>query len=134
MSVELVTPNPFFKNPDYGEVKVFGDVSDSINFTYDDIEEIVCQGSTDGNDWDGEVAAVVKLRDGRYVAWETFWGPTGDGFSEDAYGGDADIVIAATAEDAIRFGLTNNGRRLCGLPKASDDKTDGTAVSTGADS
>lgn len=91
-----------------------GDVSANIEFTLDDVAEVIAYGETpDG--WDGEVSGVVRLKDGRYVAWETFWGPTGDGFSEDAYGGDADITIAGTLDAAIRFGMTDAGRRLCGL-------------------
>jgi hypothetical protein len=57
----------------------------------------------------------MKLHDGRYVSFETFYGPTGDGFLRDAYGGDADLVFSSSYEAAIMLGLTEEGRRLCGL-------------------
>ena len=69
-----------------------------------------------GEHWDGEVAAILLLNDGRYVSYETFYGPTGDGFYEDAYGGDADLVFSSSLENALRYGLTKNGRKLVGMP------------------
>ena len=55
--------------------------------------------------WDGTAAAVVQLKDGRWVAWESSWGPTGDGFNADAYGGDANVFFASSLEQAIVYGL-----------------------------
>lgn len=80
-------------------------------FSMDDVAEIVAQGSTEDR-WDGTVAAVLRLKDGRFVSWETFYGPTGDGFSEDAYGGDADLSFGASFGVVWRMGLTDDGRRL----------------------
>ena len=90
------------------------DGTSTADFSEDDLDEVIAQGSTP-DDWDGEVAAVIRLKDGRYVAWETFWGPTGDGFSCAAYGGTADIAFASSLETAVSFGLTDEGRKLCGL-------------------
>ena len=68
----------------------------------------------EGNVWDGQVACIFMLNDGRYVAFETFYGPTGNGFSEDAYGGDANIAFANSLETVALMGLTEHGRKLCG--------------------
>jgi len=64
------------------------------------------------DDWDGVSVAVLKLTRGRWMTWESWWGPTGDGFSEDAYGGDADVWISDTLELAYRLGLTDAGRSM----------------------
>ena len=55
-----------------------------------------------GDRWDGDVAGIVLLTDGRYVSWECFYGPTGDGFCRDAYGGEAEIYFSSTLETALR--------------------------------
>lgn len=81
-----------------------------------DVEEILFSGIT-GDDWDGKEAAVMRLKDGRFVAYETFWGPTGDGFHEDAYGGDAKLYFSTNLDDLVLTALTDEGRRLCGIPE-----------------
>lgn len=91
------------------------DGTSAADFTDADVAEVVAAGD-DGDEWDGSVAAVLRLNDGRYVSFETFYGPTGNGFSEDAYGGDADLNFAADLATATRLGLTDEGRRLCGIP------------------
>ncbi len=54
--------------------------------------------------WDeGMHVAVIKLCDGRFMAWENRVGVTGSGFSEDAYGGDAEVWVAWTHDDAVAF-------------------------------
>lgn len=63
-----------------------------------------------GGTWDGEVACIVQLIDGRFAAWETFYGPTGNGFCEDAYGGGANVTIARSVEEAIRLGLSGDNQ------------------------
>lgn len=89
------------------------------DFTESDIADVIAWGCTPPDDWDGTAAAILLLNDGRYVAYETFWGPTGSGFSEDAYGGDADLVFASTLDNATLFGLTDEGRALCKLDSAA---------------
>jgi len=79
-----------------------------------DVEEVLHYADT-GRDWDGDVAAVIKLKDGRLVAWEAAWGPTGDGFSEDAYGGYSDVYFASDLDLLIRMALSDSSRRLLGL-------------------
>lgn len=94
------------------------DGADTTLPTKDDVAEVLYHGSS-GPDWDGVEAAVVRLNDGRLAAWESTWGPTGSGFSEDAYGGDAEVWFAP--DDALNKlvlqALTDTGRRLCGIPK-----------------
>jgi len=62
------------------------------------------------NAWDGDCAVVLRLKDGRWMAYESSWGPTGSGFSEDAYGGDADLVFAASKDNAVKFGISEAKR------------------------
>lgn len=63
----------------------------------------------DGN-CDGKCAAIVLLKDGRFASWESQWGPTGHGFDEDAYGGEAMVTITETVADAIRLGLSRDNQ------------------------
>lgn len=82
------------------------------------VEEIIASSEQPGTSgWEGKVAAVCRLKDGRYISYETFWDVSGDGFRRDAYGGDADLIFSSTLEAAVKFGLTDEGRRMCGLPE-----------------
>lgn len=78
--------------------------------------EVLYQGDSAPDDYDGTSAAVFQLKDGRFVAFETFHGPTGDGFHEDAYGGDATLFFASDLRVLVNAALTDEGRRLCGVP------------------
>jgi hypothetical protein len=109
---QLPRTNPFNRY-EWEERFVSLDGTEASDFTIEDVAEVVASGET-GDQWDGDVAAVLRLKDGRFVSYETFYGPTGDGFSLDAYGGDADLKFGATLEVVQRLGLTDNGRRLCG--------------------
>lgn len=84
-------------------------------FVEGDIAEVLYEGETP-DDWDGKVTAVFKLKDGRLVAYETWWGPTGSGFCEDAYGGDAELLIASDLRLLVNE-LSDEGRRLAGVPE-----------------
>ena len=84
-------------------------------FSESDVAEVLYQGEA-GDEWDGKCVVVLRLTDGRLVAYETWWGPTGDGFHEDAYGGDADIVFASDLRLLVNGALTDEGRRLAGVP------------------
>lgn len=88
-------------------------------FRAEDVAEIMYHGNTGADDWDGNEAAVIRLRDGRLAAWETWWGPTGGGFSEDAYGGDADVWFSQPEHlrELIAQALTDHGREMCGIPR-----------------
>lgn len=89
-------------------------------FEADDVAEEIASGST-GPGGDGTFAAVFLLKDGRYIAWDTWWGPTGDGFCHDAYGGDASVYVAYDLETIKWEGLGAEGRRLCGWPEERPD-------------
>lgn len=102
--------NPFNRGTWHGQLLTRDGTSTEMP-TEDDVAEVVAQAST-GDQWDGKVAAVLRLKDGRFVAWETFYGPTGNGFSEDAYGGEADLTFAGSLAGAIQWGLTDEGRGL----------------------
>jgi hypothetical protein len=127
VSEELTRVNPFgLGTPSedggwHGHVFTHGGVFGEIPTTLDQLAEIVAQDESDPDDWEGTVVAVVKLKDGRFMSWESFWGPTGDGFHEDAYGGDADVHFAATLGEIIRFGLTDEGRQRLNLPLTAHD-------------
>jgi hypothetical protein len=80
-----------------------------------DVDALLYYGDT-GDGWDGKAAGVARLKDGRYLAWETWWGPTGSGFSEDAYGGEAPIYFGLDLKTLVLEALTDEGRRLAGIP------------------
>ncbi len=80
------------------------------DFTMDDVDVVLGYGDS-GDGWDGEAAGIARLKDGRYVAWESNWGPTGSGFDCDAYGGDADIAFALTPGRALEY-LSERSREL----------------------
>lgn len=86
-------------------------------FEEEDVEEVLFRFDNAGEngDWEGSIVAVVRLKDGRYVAWETSRGLTGDGFHEDAYGGHADIYYANDLGVLLRLGLTDDGREKLGI-------------------
>lgn len=97
--------NPFWNDPnppDY-EREVSIDGADTTLPKVADVAEIL---------HDGYCAGVVRLHDGRYVAWATFEDVTGHGFAYDAYGGDADIYFANTLDGVLRWGLTDEARRI----------------------
>jgi hypothetical protein len=89
------------------------------DFMPSDIAEVIFQGQEpeDGDDWDGKCVAVIKLKDGRLVAWETWWGPTGNGFMEDAYGGEEDLYFASDLRVIVNAALSDEGRRMAGVPE-----------------
>lgn len=92
------------------------------DFHEDDPATMLYAGDS-GDRWDGDSAGVARLSDGRVVGWETYYGPTGDGFCHDAYGGDALIFVGATVEVVAYLGLGSEGRALCGLPEIRSDFT-----------
>lgn len=108
-SVDDINPAPWDRY-NWGGSLISLEGCPAHDFTRDDVAEVVAWNAC-GDRWDGETAGIVKLTDGRYVAWEADYGPTGDGFSADAYGGDADIMFAAT-EDVARRYLSERAREL----------------------
>lgn len=105
---------PWSRGSWHGSLISFDDTP-TDDFGYEDVKECWKSWAYGVEDWDGECCAVFQLNDGRWVAYESWWGPTGSGFSEDAYGGDANIYFAKTKEDAARFGLSKNARESLGI-------------------
>lgn len=100
-----------------GTTHSIGGVSETIP-KLEDVDAVIYHGRTP-EDWDGMEAAVVRLKDGRLAAWESVWGPTGSGFCEDAYGGDAEVWFAPVSElrTLLLQALTDKGRDVCGIPR-----------------
>lgn len=110
----MIVASPVFKVDEFGEapwnrgswhgriISVDGtEDSDGIAH-WSCVRSVIAWGQSREDAWDGECAGVVQLCDGRFISWESSWGPTGSGFSCDAYGGDADVFVASTAIAAIR--------------------------------
>lgn len=112
---QLVFPNPFYRGQWHGEVRTFDRAvtHDFEELDEDDVERIIAQFATP-DQWDGYSCGIVLLRDGRYVSWHSFYGPTGDGFNEDAYGGNADVIISKSLSTALRYGLDEESRIALG--------------------
>lgn len=110
--IDDVRVAPWFRGEWHGEL-VSVDETPAHDFTREDVESLIAWGSTDDRQWDGETAGIALLKDGRYIAWEASWGPTGDGFSADAYGGESDILFAASA-DVAASALSEQARELLG--------------------
>lgn len=107
MNYEMPSVNPFCRGDWHGS---------TLDWTGEKVADLpkdesavrrVVWSAKNGDEWDGYVAAIVELIDGRFAAWETFYGPTGHGFSLDAYGGDANVLIARDVPEAIRLGLSD---------------------------
>lgn len=73
---------------------------DASDFGRDDIDRVVAF-SHEAEDGYGDIAVIVRLKDGRFAAWSTWEDVTGSGFCYDAYGGKADIYFASTIEAAL---------------------------------
>lgn len=101
----------------HGKVKRIGNVKVDLPCA-EDVEEVLYEGES-GDVWDGKCAALVRLKDGRLMAYETFYGPTGNGFYEDAYGGDAEVWFAhpRSLKTLVLQAFTDEGRRLLGIPE-----------------
>lgn len=82
-----------------GAVESVDGTETSPTVAVEDVAIVLAYGSTP-KDWDGEEAMVLQLMDGRFVSWESTWGPTGSGFCCDAYGGDAVVWFSADAKAA----------------------------------
>lgn len=109
IKIDSIGDAPWARGPWHGKL-ISVDGCPSHDFTRADVERVVAYGATpDG--WDGESAGVALLKDGRFIAWESTWDATGTGFSEDAYGGDADIAFAHTQEAATGH-ISERGREL----------------------
>lgn len=108
-AVEIGSEDPTSRYDWHGKlISLDGCATD--DFDADDIARVLAYGDS-GDGWDGDAAGIAQLKDGRFVAWESTWGPTGSGFSADAYGGDADIAFSATPGPALEY-LSEGARAL----------------------
>lgn len=111
MNIDDITLAPWHRGEWHGEL-VSVDECPTDDFTKEDVERVVAwKEDPSKGGWDGSAVGIVQLKDGRFVAWESWWDCTGSGFSRDAYGGDTDIVFARTAE-AAHAALTEKAREL----------------------
>ena len=85
----------------HGEIVSVDGASTHGEFRESDVARVLAYGATP-DDWDGNVAGVAELVDGRFIGWESEWGPTGSGFHEDAYGGAADILVANDLNELMK--------------------------------
>ena len=67
------------------------DGASTRDFDLRDVERVIGYGDTGRESWHGECSGIARLRDGRFVSWESYWGATGSGFYDDSRGGNADI-------------------------------------------
>lgn len=108
--IDNISPAPWCRGEWHGSL-VSVDGTSADDFTRDDVSAVVAWGTTPQCDWDGETAGIAVLNDGRFIAWEANWYPTGSGFSADAYGGESNIFFAASAS-AARSALSERAHEL----------------------
>jgi len=119
ISTSQIYPAPWDRHQWTGEF-VSVDETPTSDFLEEDVAEVLEYAHTPIKDWDGETVGIVRLKDGRIVAWEAVWEPTGNGFSCDAYGGTADIIFGSDIEHVSRY-LSMDAQAL--LRKAKHDPT-----------
>jgi hypothetical protein len=105
----LISPEPWNRGGWTGEF-ISTDGTTTSDITEADVQEVLHYAKTSPG-WDGETVGIVCLLDGRIVAWEADWGPTGDGFYRDAYGGTADILFSQTVQAALAY-ISDQGKDL----------------------
>jgi hypothetical protein len=89
---------------------ISADGASTEDFRKSDVADVLQYAETPPG-WDGATAGVIRLKDGRFVAWEADWGPTGNGFSRDAYGGTADLIFGHS-QAAVLSHLSERARNL----------------------
>lgn len=87
---------PWFRSAWSGHIVSLDDCPNT-DVTAEDVVTVIAYGST-VDDWSGSVCGIAKLRDDRYVGWDSWWDATGSGFCEDAYGGSQDFWVARDPE------------------------------------
>ncbi len=108
--------NPFSRYDWTGSIYSI-DGTDDSEVSEDSCLFLLVAGSTPSG-WDGEASGIALLKDGRWIAWCESWGPTGDGFNRDAYGGNGTIYVGRNPESLRAQALGSEGRFLCGIPFA----------------
>ena len=100
-AISKISPAPWERHEWHGALRSV-DGTLATDFGRDDVAEVIAFEST-AERWEGETVAIVRLVDGRIAAWEATYGPTGDGFVCDAYGGDSDILFASSVASVLPF-------------------------------
>lgn len=90
VSVESIRDAPWDRGAWDGSF-ISADGASIEDFTVDDVDHMIAYGETDDR-WEGISVGIARLKDGRVIGWEACYGPTGRGFSCNAYGGTADII------------------------------------------
>ena len=110
-TIEDIQPQPWMeaRHRWRGEL-ISADGASTKDFRRRDVADVLQYAKT-APGWDGETAGVIRLKDGRFVAWEADWGPTGDGFVCDAYGGTADLIFGHS-QAAVLNRLSERARDL----------------------
>lgn len=112
IDIKSISPAPWHRHEWTGDL-ISADGTSTEDFEKDDVFKVIAFGTTP-DDWDGETAAVVELIDGRFVGWEANWGPTGNGFCYDAYGGTAALIFGKTVEAVLPY-ISDKGKELLDL-------------------
>lgn len=118
---DLPQPNPWDSSTWHGHVVMLDHFEQELAGRdalppLEDVEKLIAAGDSD-TQWDGQAAAVVQLKDGAFLGWSTWYQPTGDGFNEDAYGGNQSVYVSGSLTELVFRGLDEEGRRLCGYPE-----------------
>lgn len=114
-------PWPTDPNKGWAGETVSADGASQAHFHRSRVIEVIAYRDT-GSDWDGTAIGIVRVNDGRYVGWESVWGPTGSGFYCDAYGGDAVVIFAMSLEALLKH-FTDKGRDLYRLAMEEKNPT-----------
>jgi hypothetical protein len=99
-------------------VGALGYVGSTDAFTVDDIAEVFASWeSTDGDyaEWSG--CAALRLKDGRFALVSGWCDTTGWGCQDGT-----NAYVAATLEDLVRLGMTNEEREHLGYPVCAHDE------------
>lgn len=120
-TIEVINPWASYNN--WHDIRKSMDDSSTDLLKASDVE--VLYQAMEGDEWDGTVVFVGKFSDGRYIAYETSYGPTGHGFCEDAYGGDAEVWFGKDLNKLLLQALSDQGRRMIGIPAEGSETNNG---------
>jgi len=103
-------PMPWSRGEWHGEF-VSLDGAPTGDFNSDDVSAVLAFGEAVDEWQDGSQAGIARLKDGRFVSWESFSDVSGSGFSADGTGGGADIWLSTTAGAALEK-ISEIGREM----------------------
>lgn len=91
---------PWFSGAQYTPVWLHGDgIPAPLELSR--VARVLAWSTSPTMDWDGSCAGLAQLNDGFFIAWASWWGPTGSGFYGDAYGGGAEVFFSQCADDVL---------------------------------